>query len=84
MKPKKTDIDFLINEKKRADQGQPGDHHFELPSNLSSDDFDPQEGLPDSEMGLFSKKIAEKEESATDEGRVRQEVIELTSQTTEG
>jgi len=84
MKPKKPDLDFLISEKIRADPGPPEDWHVELPSNLSSDDFEPQEGLPDLESGLFSKEIAENEESATDEGPVRQEVIELTSQTTAG
>ncbi|MCH8981909.1 hypothetical protein IH922_07810 [candidate division KSB1 bacterium] len=84
MKPKKADIDFLINEKKRPGHGRPEDQNFELPGNLSSDDFEPQEGLPDLESGLFSEEIAEKEESATDEGPVRQEVIETTSQTTEG
>ncbi|MCH8873012.1 hypothetical protein IH824_09630, partial [candidate division KSB1 bacterium] len=84
MKHKKADIDFLINEKRRADQGRPEDRHFELPSDLSSDDFEPQEGLPDLESGLFSNEIAENEESATDEGPVGQEVIELTSQTTAG
>ncbi|MCH8953869.1 type IV pilus assembly protein PilM [candidate division KSB1 bacterium] len=84
MKPKKADIDFLINEKKRPGHGRPEDQNFELPGNLSSDDFEPQEGLPDLESGLFSEEIAEKEESATDEGPVRQEVIEPTSQTTEG
>jgi len=84
MKRKKIDIDFLINEKKRADQGRPEDQHFELPGILSSDDFEPQEGLPDLELGLFSKEISENEESATDEGPVRQEVIEVTSQTTAG
>jgi len=84
MKPKKPDLDFLINEKIRADPGPPEDWHVELPSNLSSDDFEPQAGLPDLESGLFSKEIAENEESATDEGPVRQEVIELTSQTTAG
>ncbi len=84
MESKNTDLDFLINEKIRADPGPPEDWHVELPSNLSSDDFEPQEGLPDLESGLFSKEIAENEESATDEGPVRQEVIEVTSQTTAG
>ena len=84
MKPKKADIDFLINEKKRPGHGRPEDQNFELPGNLSSDDFEPQEGLPDLESGLFSEEIAEKAESATDEGPIRQEVIEPTSQTTEG
>ena len=79
MKPHKADIDFLINQKKRASQRHFEGQDFELPDNLSSDDFDPQEGLPDSDINLFSKKIAEREASAPDEDQVQREEIELTS-----
>ena len=64
MNSQKTDIDFLINEKKGAGQGQSEDWDIELPDNLSSDDFDPGEGPPDSEIDFFSKKIALEEGSA--------------------
>lgn len=83
MNSQKTDIDFLINEKKGAGQGQSEDWDIELPDNLSSDDFDPGEGPPDSEIDFFSKKIAVEEVSAVEADQVPSGGVELISQASE-
>jgi len=82
MKSTRADIDFLITEKKR--QGQTQDLHFELPGNPFSDDLSTSGEAPDSDIGLFTKKTTETEESTTEEDQGQQAEIELAPLPEEG